>query len=444
MTVYRGLWGLAGALVLALAPVGVGAQSADPDYGVRVPSLVPGWYAPVGSRLIGSNERDHSGRGSPTLAWDWSAAVGSPVYSIGPGVVRTVRASPGTTEGGYGWHIVVDHGQGYSSLYAHCLEQSFRVQVGQAVDATTQLCNVGRTGMTSWPHVHLNIDYNGVHQPVSRYFDSALVHYCHFTQCRAKNSPTDPVSLGGRTLATATTGAASQVVVGEARLVTLLRGLAGVPAQTLVAGYFLFFLAMGFVLWLGNRTLKVVAISLTTSLATSVVAIWLLVPPVTVVAAAQAPPSTTTTGGTTWELAFQFMRRWEGSRCTQDPVRTYKGVTNSTYNAWRQSMGAGPGDVCRDMSDDQMKAIYQNLFWIKSGAYRWPAKVAIFMFDWYVNAGYGDGGAAKGALATCGANLNCLVQKRLVFYQNCGTCSQGHFNRLRDIVTYLNQLGGQS
>ena len=414
------------------------AQVAMPggaQYGIRIPSKIEGCYAPVASNLIGSNEQDHSGRGSPTLAYDWSASVGSPVFAMCPGTVRYTAAAENREMGGYGWHIVIDHGNGVSTLYAHCDRQSFMVEKGQAVTAWTPICRVGRTGMTSWPHIHLNVQVNGGYTKVGQYFDPSLIRYCHFAQCQATNKPDDPILADGQTVPTAQQG----VGVGEARIYTLLRSLKGVSPAQLVSVYFVFFLTIGFLLWLGNNLVRMVVVGILTGAATALVIVWLFVPPLATAAPAIIQPDKTLSiGGDTWKAAFGFMRRWEGSSCTHDPVRTYKGVTNSTYNAWRQSINAGPGDVCIDMTDQQMEAIYYSLFWVKSGAYRLPAKTAIFMFDWYVNAGYGDGGSAKRALADCGADLACLAQRRLVFYQNCGTCSQGHFNRLRDIVQYLN------
>jgi len=67
------------------------------------------------------------------------------------------------------------------------------------VDARSQICNIGRTGWTSWPHVHLVIKKDGVHQKLSNFFDARLVHYCHFTKCQATNDPKALVSFGNTT-----------------------------------------------------------------------------------------------------------------------------------------------------------------------------------------------------------------------------------------------------
>lgn len=76
----------------------------------------------------------------------------------------TIRASRGGTvvyagwQGGYGNTVVIDHGGGYSSLYAHC--NSISVQKGQAVSANSVIASVGSTGRATGPHVHFEIRVN--------------------------------------------------------------------------------------------------------------------------------------------------------------------------------------------------------------------------------------------------------------------------------------------
>jgi murein DD-endopeptidase MepM/ murein hydrolase activator NlpD len=87
-------------------------------------------------------------------AIDIGAPMGAPVQNLAAGTVTMARAN-----GGYGNVIVVDHGDGWKSLYAHCEE--LNVEAGQRVEAGEQLGTVGSTGRSTGPHLHLEIRYQG-------------------------------------------------------------------------------------------------------------------------------------------------------------------------------------------------------------------------------------------------------------------------------------------
>lgn len=92
--------------------------------------------------------------------------VGTKVYAAGDGVVRFA----GRTQGGYGVVVDVDHGYGYSSLYAH-LSQVL-VKSGRTVKRGELIARCGRTGLVSGPHLHFEIRHNGAKQnPVDYFFD---------------------------------------------------------------------------------------------------------------------------------------------------------------------------------------------------------------------------------------------------------------------------------
>ena len=82
---------------------------------------------------------------------DLAAAKGSPVYPIMDGVVIYVDRG----RFGYGNQVVIDHGSGFKSLYAHFAK--IEAKVGEKVDKNSILGLVGSTGWSTGPHLHLQI-----------------------------------------------------------------------------------------------------------------------------------------------------------------------------------------------------------------------------------------------------------------------------------------------
>lgn len=80
---------------------------------------------------------------------------GQAADSIGGGKVAEV----GYDENGYGNYVVVDHGNGYTSLYGHL--QKATVKQGETVSAGQQVGVIGSTGNSSGPHLHLRVRKNG-------------------------------------------------------------------------------------------------------------------------------------------------------------------------------------------------------------------------------------------------------------------------------------------
>jgi murein DD-endopeptidase MepM/ murein hydrolase activator NlpD len=89
---------------------------------------------------------------------DLTARQGTPVYSTADGVVRVAGRNP-QGYGGYGVVVVVDHGFGFQTLYAHM--SGVKVKVGQKVKRGEQVGMVGSTGMSSGAHLHYEVIQNG-------------------------------------------------------------------------------------------------------------------------------------------------------------------------------------------------------------------------------------------------------------------------------------------
>ena len=86
---------------------------------------------------------------------DIAGALGAPIYSVDNGVV----VFAGWSDFGYGYMVVIDHGNGYQSAYAHMSAVS--VGCGQSVFQGGTLGAVGSTGNSTGTHLHFELSYNG-------------------------------------------------------------------------------------------------------------------------------------------------------------------------------------------------------------------------------------------------------------------------------------------
>lgn len=95
---------------------------------------------------------------------DFVADYGAPVYATAAGTV--VKAE---WESGYGNHVIVDHGYGLETLYAHLSD--IKVQQGDRVDRQQVLGYLGNTGRSSGPHLHYSVLRNGKPVDPRKYLD---------------------------------------------------------------------------------------------------------------------------------------------------------------------------------------------------------------------------------------------------------------------------------
>lgn len=89
------------------------------------------------------------------LALDFAAFTGDPIYATDSGLV----VYSGTVGGGYGIMVMIDHGNGYQSLYAHL--SSTNVRCGASVYQGAVIGYAGSTGNSTGPHLHFEIRYFG-------------------------------------------------------------------------------------------------------------------------------------------------------------------------------------------------------------------------------------------------------------------------------------------
>lgn len=117
------------------------------DYG-RISS----YFSPRRNHPILNRIRAHTGV-------DYAASTGTPIRATGDG-----RISFQGVKGGYGRVVTVDHGHGYTTLYAHMSRFETAFQEGDTVKQGQVIGFVGRSGLATGPHLHYEFLVDGVHK----------------------------------------------------------------------------------------------------------------------------------------------------------------------------------------------------------------------------------------------------------------------------------------
>ena len=125
----------------------------------------------------GSLKRPYSGPQTSGFGWrehpiygdrryhagvDYSGPTGDKFWAAGDGVVVSAG-----WRGGYGNTVVIDHGDGLATLYAHA--SSLLVKSGQKVKRGQPIATIGTTGASTGPHLHFEVRQDGEPQNPSRY-----------------------------------------------------------------------------------------------------------------------------------------------------------------------------------------------------------------------------------------------------------------------------------
>ncbi len=97
---------------------------------------------------------------------DFSCDKKTPVYATADGVIESAKWMSG-----YGYTVIIDHGYGYKTLYAHLLDKKFLVKRGQKVVRGEQIALSGNSGKSTGPHLHYEVIVKGNHvNPINYYF----------------------------------------------------------------------------------------------------------------------------------------------------------------------------------------------------------------------------------------------------------------------------------
>ena len=110
--------------------------------------------------------KNHAGKGIDFVPGD---DAGAAIFASANGIVA--RAEQGDT--GYGNYIVIEHEDGYETLYAHL--ETIDVAAGDNVTAGDTIAKMGQTGWATKAHLHFEIHKDGQHLPPLDYIEADTV-----------------------------------------------------------------------------------------------------------------------------------------------------------------------------------------------------------------------------------------------------------------------------
>ncbi len=119
-----------------------------------------GFMWPVGG--TGGYISSYMGDGRGHKGYDIAASRGTPIYASKAGTVTMAK-----TYSGYGKCVIIDHGGGVQTLYAHC--NALYVKAGEYVAKGDCIAAVGSTGWSTGNHLHFEVKVNGVSKNPGNY-----------------------------------------------------------------------------------------------------------------------------------------------------------------------------------------------------------------------------------------------------------------------------------
>jgi len=149
-----------------LAEAAIGRELESMAYPNRMP--VAGTRVPVSSHF-GRRNDPFTGRLARHTGLDIPARHGTPILASGGG--RVVSAG---YKGAYGRTVVIDHGDGLSTLYGHA--SKLLVRAGDVVMPHQKIALVGSTGRSTGPHLHFEVIRNGRRVEPRQYLAHVLDH----------------------------------------------------------------------------------------------------------------------------------------------------------------------------------------------------------------------------------------------------------------------------
>ena len=133
-----------------------------------IPPVVPDKKIYRLSSSFGYRKDPFTGRSKRHTGVDFALKPGNPIYSTGDGVVESVKFE----FFGYGNQVVIDHGFGYKTRYAHL--KTIGVVEGMKVKRGECIGESGNSGKSTGPHLHYEVMYKGRHVNPSNYYDLTI------------------------------------------------------------------------------------------------------------------------------------------------------------------------------------------------------------------------------------------------------------------------------
>ena len=125
----------------------------------------PEFFRPVTGEVVsGFGNRVHPIFGTVRFhaGLDFANDMGDPIVAAASGTVIQTQLRTG-----YGHTIIIDHGGGWTTLYAHL--SGYNVSYGEEVDIGQQIGLIGSTGWSTGPHLHFEVRYQGSPRDPAKY-----------------------------------------------------------------------------------------------------------------------------------------------------------------------------------------------------------------------------------------------------------------------------------
>lgn len=154
-----------------------------------IPPVVPDRSIYRISSSFGYRRDPFTGRTARHAGVDFALKPGNPIYATGDGVVEKVKFE----FFGYGNNVVIDHGFGYKTRYAHL--KSINVVEGMKVKRGECIGESGNSGRSSGPHLHYEVLYKDRHINPANYYDLTITPEEYSTMVHNTAEASDKIIL---------------------------------------------------------------------------------------------------------------------------------------------------------------------------------------------------------------------------------------------------------
>ena len=154
-----------------------------------IPPVVPDRKIYRLSSSFGFRKDPFTGRSKKHGGVDFALKPGNPIYASGDGVVESVRFELF----GYGNSVLINHGFGYKTRYAHlksiCVSEGMKIKRGECIGES------GNSGRSSGPHLHYEVLYKDKHVNPANYFDLEITPEEYETMVQNTADASEKVTL---------------------------------------------------------------------------------------------------------------------------------------------------------------------------------------------------------------------------------------------------------